>query len=147
MIALPWFRSVHLCDRVRFEAGRRIVGNDSTDWWPRVRCPVLVLYGDHDVSTGPPEPLIAIIRRGLAAAGNDDVTVRVFRDADHSLCRVPAGTRSGEGDRAKGPTNDAGPDFVAGYLENITDWLAQENEPATHCRAAALTPSAKLGKA
>ena len=76
---LPWFRSIHLCDRVRFEAGRRIVGNDSTDWWSRVRCPVLVLYGDRDVSSGPPEPLIAIIRRGLAAAGNNDVTVRVFR--------------------------------------------------------------------
>ena len=121
--ALPWFRSVHLCDRVRFEAARGIAGNDSTAWWTRVRCPVLVLYGGRDVSTGAPEPLIAIIRRGLAVAGNDDVTVRVFPDADHSLCRLRLGTRAPDGARAKESPKDAGPDFVAGYLETMTDWL------------------------
>ena len=126
--ALPWFRSVHLCDRVRFEAARGIVGNDSTDWWSRVRCPVLVLYGGRDVSTGPPEPLIAIIRRGLAVARNDDVTVRVFPDADHSLCRVPAGTRSGEGARAKRTAQGSRPGFCA-WLPRDHDGLAgQENE-------------------
>jgi putative membrane-bound dehydrogenase-like protein len=120
---LPWFRSVHFCDRVRFEAARRTVGNDSTDWWSRVRCPVLVLYGDRDVSSGPPEPLIAIIRHGLAKAGNEDVTVRIFTDADHSLCRVRPATRTPDGARAKEPPKDAGPDFVPGYLETMTDWL------------------------
>ena len=86
---LPWFlRSVHFRDLVRFESARRNVGEDTSPWWSRVRCPVLVLYGDRDTSGGPPEPLVAIIRRGLEAVGNEDVTVRIFRDADHSLCRA-----------------------------------------------------------
>ena len=81
---LPWFvRSVHFCDQVLFESARRNVGYDTSSWWTRVRCPVLVVYGDRDISNGPPEPAIAIIRSGLEAAGNGDVTVRIFRDADH----------------------------------------------------------------
>jgi pimeloyl-ACP methyl ester carboxylesterase len=75
---LPWFlRSVHFCNPVLFESARRNVGGDTTSWWTRVRCPVLVLYGDRDTSNGPPELTIAIIRRGLEAAGNKDVTVRI----------------------------------------------------------------------
>jgi pimeloyl-ACP methyl ester carboxylesterase len=124
--ALPWFRSVHFCDRVRFEAARGVVGSDSTDWWSRVRCPVLVLYGDRDVSTGAPEPLITIIRRGLAAAGNNDVTVRVFPDADHSLRRLRSATQKPDGAREKEPPKGAGPDFVSGYLETMTDWLVKK---------------------
>jgi putative heme-binding domain-containing protein len=121
-----WFQSIHFCDRVRFESARRVVGNDSTDWWSRIRCPVLVLYGERDVSTGPPEPLIAIIRRGLAAAGNEDVTVRIFPDADHSLCRIGKPSRTPLGARAKEPPKDAGPDFVPGYLETMTDWIIEK---------------------
>jgi pimeloyl-ACP methyl ester carboxylesterase len=129
--ALPWFPSVHFCDCVRFEAARGTVANDSTDWWSRVRCPVLVLYGDRDVSSGRPEPLIAIIRRGLAAAGNNDVTVRIFPDADHSLCRVPSATRTPDGARAKEPPKGAGPDFVTGYLETMTDWLVRKTSASS----------------
>ena len=88
MKSLPWFRSVKYCDRVRFEAARHNVGSDTTSWWTQVRCPVLVIYGDRDTSTGPPEPVVAIIRRGLDAAENRDGTVRIFRNADHSILRT-----------------------------------------------------------
>jgi uncharacterized protein len=120
---LPWFRSVHQCDRVLFESARRNVGLDTTPWWSQVRCPVLVLYGDRDTSTGPPDPLIAIIRRGLETAENGDVTVRVFHDADHSLRRAgPAGRVEGDA-RTKEQSKVATPDFAPGYLETMTEWL------------------------
>ena len=121
---LPWFRrSVHFCDRVLFESARRNVGEDTTSWWSQVKCPVLVLYGDRDVSSGPPEPLVAIIRRSLKAADNRDVTVQIFRDADHSLCRAGPLARVAGGPRAKEQSDVAGPDFTAGYLDTMTDWL------------------------
>lgn len=120
---LPWFRSVHFCDRVRFESARRTVGTDTAPCWSKVRCPVLVLYGGRDTSTGPPAPLVAIIRPGLAAAGNRDVTVQIFQDADHALCRAgPAGRVVGSGP-VKDPSKDATPDFATGYLETMTDCL------------------------
>lgn len=55
---LPWFRSVRYCVRTLFEAARRNVGRDTTPWWLEVRCPVLVIHGDRDTSTGPPEPMV-----------------------------------------------------------------------------------------
>jgi pimeloyl-ACP methyl ester carboxylesterase len=122
---LPWFSAVHFCDRVRFYSARPNVALDTTPWWSQVRCPVLAVYGDRDTSTGPPEPLLEIIRLGLQAAGNANLTVRVLRDADHSLCRAGAADRPAGADPPKERPRDAGPDFVPGYLETMTDWLAK----------------------
>jgi pimeloyl-ACP methyl ester carboxylesterase len=120
---LPWFGSVHACDRALFESARRMVEYDSAPSWARVRCPVLVLYGGRDSSSGPPEPLVAIIRRGLQAAGNRDVTVKIFPDADHALCRAWPADRRAAGAPRKDRGNGAGPDLAAGYLETMTGWL------------------------
>src|SRR5262249_13398562 len=72
----PWFKYVHRCDAPLFYAARRNVGYDSRPSWEKVRCPVLVIYGDKDTSSGPPDGLVDIIRRGLAKAGNQDVAVK-----------------------------------------------------------------------
>jgi pimeloyl-ACP methyl ester carboxylesterase len=117
--AMPWFVHVHRCDRALFHSARRLVEGDSGPWWENVRCPVLVIYGDRDTLSGPPEPLIALIRRGLARAGNTDVTVRVFPGADHSLRRA----------RTTGSKGESRPDFVAGYLDAMTDWLSRRFGP------------------
>jgi uncharacterized protein len=109
----PWFKAVHFCDRARFYSGRLTCGHDTTQSWEKVHCPVLVIYGDMDTSSGPPDGLVAIIRRGLAKAGNDDVTVRIFPGADHSL--FPAKRWEAQGD----------PEFVPGYLDTMTGWLAR----------------------
>jgi uncharacterized protein len=123
--ALPWFRSVHFCDRALFESVRPIVNLDTSSWWSKVRCPVLVFYGDRDLSTGPPEPVVAVIRDGLRAAGNTDVTVRIMRGADHGIIRANA-TGKPDHSSAKAKSSRAEPDFAAGYLETMTDWIAKK---------------------
>ncbi len=104
-----WFKSLYYCDRALFEAARNYVDFDNGPCWEKVRCPVLVIFGDKDTSSGPVEPLIAIIRRGLSRAGNSDVAVKIFQGADHSIC--------------KGKDRQPGPEFVDGYLDTMTDWL------------------------
>jgi pimeloyl-ACP methyl ester carboxylesterase len=86
--------------------------------------PVLVIYGDRDTSTGPPEPSVEIIRRGLEAAGQANVTVRIFRDADHSLCRAGPARRPIGAASSKERSSDTGPNFTPGYLETVTDLLS-----------------------
>jgi pimeloyl-ACP methyl ester carboxylesterase len=125
--AKPWFKAVHFCDRTLFDAARRVVEYDTGPSWEKVGCPVLVIYGDKDTSSGPPDELVAIIRRGLTKGGNGDVTVRIFAGADHSLCRSEAG--GGKDALAKAPTTGAGPDFVPGYLDLMTAWLRQRFGP------------------
>jgi pimeloyl-ACP methyl ester carboxylesterase len=112
----PWFGSVQWCDRTLFYSARRNVDYDTGPSWEKVRCPVLAIYGDKDTSSGPPEPLVAIIRTGLQKAKNADVTVRIFPGADHSLCNSQTG--------APKRKDQDGPDFVPGYLDAMTDWLA-----------------------
>src|SRR5262249_36360807 len=115
----PWFGHVHRCDRALFVSARLNVEFDSSASWESVRCPVLAIYGDRDTSSGAPEPLIALIRRGLEKAGDRDVTVRIFADADHSLRRARKVGREGDGNS----------DFVPGYLDAMTDWLAARLGP------------------
>jgi pimeloyl-ACP methyl ester carboxylesterase len=119
----PWIGAVRLCDRTLFYAARRQVNYDSAPSWEKVRCPVLVIYGDRDTSSGPPEPLVTIIRAGLAKANNADVTVRIFTGADHSLCVAKVGDMNEQPRRAEAKTDQHEPVFAAGYLDTMTDWL------------------------
>ena len=122
---LPWFSYVHRCDRATFYGARRCVNDDISPFWEKVRCPVLVIYGDKDTSSGPPDRLMAIIRSGLAKAGNRDVTEKIFADADHSLCRTRTGGRKEAAERARSRKKGNDPDFVPDYLDTMTNWLAQ----------------------
>jgi hypothetical protein len=81
---------------------------------------VLVIYGDKDRSSGPPEPLATVIRRGLEKAGDRNLTVKIFPDADHSLAPAESGGAK-EAARREG----AAPEFVPGYLEAMTNWIAE----------------------
>jgi dienelactone hydrolase len=120
---LSWFEHVHRCERALFYSARRNIGYDTGPSWERVRCPVLVIYGDKDTSSGPPEGLVAIIRRGLAKAGNQDVAVRIYHNADHSLRKTETDGRKEGERRAQLQKKEAGADFVPGYLETMTAWL------------------------
>src|SRR5205085_847653 len=53
----PWFAHVHRCDRSLFESARGMCAHDTGPSWEGVHCPVLVIYGDRDESSGPPDPL------------------------------------------------------------------------------------------
>lgn len=118
---LPWFEYVHLCDETLFYAARRVVREDLVVPWDRVHCPVLVIFGDKDTSSGPPAPMIDVIRGGLAKAGNTKLEVKVFAGADHSLCKAKTGGRKEQREGSRRP--GTGPDFVDGYLETMTTWL------------------------
>jgi pimeloyl-ACP methyl ester carboxylesterase len=121
----PWFGSVRWCDRTLFYAARRNVGHDTGPSWERVHCPVLVIYGDQDTSSGPPEPLVAVIRAGLAKGRNTDVTVRIFAGADHALCTTKTGGSNEQTQRAKDREGEGDPPFVPGYLDAMTNWLGK----------------------
>lgn len=71
----------------------------------RVSCPVLAVYGEHDVST---EASVAVsnLERAFAEAGrNEDVTVKIFPKAGHSLA------------------SDAGERMAPGVFSTLRSWL------------------------
>lgn len=70
-----------------------------------ITCPVLAIFGERDPLV-PATESAAIFERALSAAGNTDVTIKVFAGADHRI-------------RTGNP-----PEFVPGYITMMADWLA-----------------------
>jgi hypothetical protein len=120
----PWFEYVGRCDRGLFYGARRLVEYDPGPAWEKVRCPVLALYADKDTSL-PAEHSLPILRRGLAKAGNRDVTIRVFEGADHGMRPTRTGGPKEARERARSRRPGEAPAFVPGYLDAMTDWLAE----------------------
>ena len=69
--------------------------------------PVLAVFGDRDVLVDWRDS-VPIFRESFRAGGNRDLTIKVFRNADHNL--MTAGPES---------------QFVKGYLPLLRDWLRQ----------------------
>jgi alpha-beta hydrolase superfamily lysophospholipase len=80
------------------------------DWWSRVRVPVLLLYGADDQRV-PAAASAERITAALRQAGNENVTVRVYPGADHTL-RLPPGP-------------SGWPVTPPGYLTDLLGWIAQ----------------------
>lgn len=90
-----------------WEQRRLNAGYDPAPTFRRVRCSVLVIYGEKDnFSQG-----IARIEQELREAGNRDYTVRVFPGADHDL--------------EVGQPGDGKIDWAEGFLELLTSWTLQ----------------------
>lgn len=62
----------------------------------KVKCSVLGVFGELDVSTNASDAR-SEMRRVLSAAGNQDFTLRVFPKAGHSLAEMPSGNRMAPG--------------------------------------------------
>ena|SRR5215471_11124154 len=54
----------------------------------KVKCPVLAIFGELDTLT-PVAETTANYQKGLQKAGNKDVTIKVFPNADHALLTWP----------------------------------------------------------
>jgi uncharacterized protein len=77
----------------------------------KVRCPVLAVFGELDTLT-PVAETTANYQKGLGKAGNKDVTIKVFPNADHALLVWPK-----PNDQAHWPI------LAAGYLDLMTNWI------------------------
>ncbi|HKR13987.1 MAG TPA: alpha/beta hydrolase [Pyrinomonadaceae bacterium] len=90
-----------------WEQRRLNAGYDPALTFRRVRCPVLIVYGERDN----PAKGIARIEQALTEAGNKDYTVRVFPGADHDL--------------DTGQPGDGKMVWAEGFLELLTSWTLQ----------------------
>lgn len=77
----------------------------------KVRCPVLAVFGELDTLT-PVAETTANYQKGLEQAGNKDVTIKVFPNADHALLVWP-----------KPKDQVHWPVLAAGYLDVMTNWI------------------------
>ena len=91
-----------------WEQRRLNAGYDPALTFRRVKCPVLIIYGERDN----PAKGITRIEQALREAGNKDYTVRVFPGADHDL--------------DVGQPGDGKMLWAEGFLELLTSWTLQK---------------------
>jgi uncharacterized protein len=87
------------------------MGYDPMPALEKVKCPVLAVFGELDTLTPVTETTVNY-RKGLEKAGNKDVTIKVFPNADHALLVWP---------KPNDPFH--WPVLAAGYLETMTNWF------------------------
>jgi pimeloyl-ACP methyl ester carboxylesterase len=99
-ILSPWFRF--------------FVALDPAESLAKVGCPVLVLFGERDLQV-PPAANRRPIEAALAAAKNQDVTVKVYPEANHLFIKSVTGSP------AEYPKLEKV--FVPGFLDDVSTWL------------------------
>jgi pimeloyl-ACP methyl ester carboxylesterase len=90
-----WFNGQFTPEQIRWD-WNHIASFDSLPALKKVTCPVLGVFGELDPMTDAAEASRAM-QSALTAAGNRDVTVRVFPNAGHSLGEMPSGSRMAPG--------------------------------------------------
>jgi pimeloyl-ACP methyl ester carboxylesterase len=75
--------------------------------YPKVRCPVFAVWGEHDEFL-PPRRSAGFLRRCLSDAGHEDATYLIVPEASHILTK---------------PGSDK--QFVDGYPQFLADWIVQ----------------------
>jgi uncharacterized protein len=98
-------RAHYLCHIIRF---------DPTPALEQIRMPVLAVYGELDPEV-PPVPNVELVSSALARAGNRDVTIHVFPQANHQFWIARTGLRDEYVVLER--------QFVPGYLDMVSGWV------------------------
>lgn len=106
----PWFFPLPAADNHYWRFSRVFATYNPTDWWARVTVPVLLVYGAEDQRV-PVAASASRIQAALRAAGNRQLTVRIYPGADHTFRLQP------------GPSG--WPATAPAYLPSLLRWLAQ----------------------
>ena len=101
-----WFRPYY----------RMLMDFDPTPSWKRVRCPVLLFFGELDANV-PPKESWPPIERALREGGNSKVTQILLPGANHLFLQAKTGAR----DEYPGLSR-----FVPGYFDVMARWLQTE---------------------
>jgi len=99
-----WFRPYY----------RMLMDFDPAPYWRRVRCPILLFFGEVD-ATVPPREAWPPIERALREGGNDRFTQTVLPRANHLFLEAQTGGR----DEYPGLSR-----FAPGYFGAMARWLA-----------------------
>jgi dienelactone hydrolase len=118
----PWFEYIGYWDRKRFDSGKLTIDYEPAPSWEKVHCPVLAVFAKKDPSC-PVESSVAVIRKGLDKAGNNDVTIKVIAKADHSFAVSDTGGRKEARERAKRRPSGEAVELAPGYLDAVSGWL------------------------
>jgi uncharacterized protein len=108
------------CTALRMHYICRIIDFDPAGYLARITVPVLAIFAEVDPMV-PPELNIPLLCAGLRRAGNADVTVHVFPDANHDFFRARTGLPEEYHHLQRA--------HVPGFRELIGEWITAGTVP------------------
>lgn len=111
--AEPWLWPPRAPDDWSRSYFRMLMSFDPTSYWQRVRCPVLLFYGELDANV-PPAVSWPPIERALREGGNARATKVLLSSANHVFLEAKTGGR----DEYAGLSR-----FAPGYFSRMDEWL------------------------
>ena len=104
----------------QIEFMRRIMDYDPRPVLRQVTCPFLGIWGETDRLL-PALLTVEAFRQELTSAGNQDITLKVFAEADHGIYTSETGSRKeADARRQRGERH-----FAPGYFALMQDWLSE----------------------
>jgi pimeloyl-ACP methyl ester carboxylesterase len=105
-----WFFAPPPPDNSFWTIARLTAGFNPAKYWRQVQTPVLLLYGAHDERV-PPVLSANLIQAALEEAGNRQVSLKIFANADHTFTIVDL------------PHQTGWSRHVPNYSEILTNWV------------------------
>jgi uncharacterized protein len=99
----PWYKYFLKCDPVEFAR--------------QIKSPVLMMYGDKDTQV-PWEVNSKSLIAGFGLAGNSNVQVKLFNNANHIFQQCETGSPSEYATLKK--------EFIPGFLKYLEDWIKEK---------------------
>lgn len=102
--------------------------SDARESLKAINMPTLAIFGKHDLSVDPQES-IRVYKEVFGKTGNNDVTIKLFPDAQHSLLKQKHFKESVPGIGFLIKLELLGEDaFAEGYLEFVADWVKEKTK-------------------
>lgn len=121
-----WSEYVIRGDEMVYDYLSIVFSNDSPPDLSSLRCPVLAVWGAHDLLV-PPQTSADSYRKALKRIGNRNVLIRIIPDADHTLTWNRTGARAETLRRRAQYAHNPAAVFAPGYIQLMKDWLAGLN--------------------
>jgi pimeloyl-ACP methyl ester carboxylesterase len=119
----PWMNEVFGMGRQEYEGFKHSLQPDPhhkrvVEYLEQIACPMLIVFGERDTLVDIHES-ISVYTAALRKAGNRDVTIKVFAEADHCLFSSQTGGLK-EMRRMWEATVKS---FALGYLDTLAEWV------------------------
>jgi len=105
-----WYFAPPSPDNSYWLISKRLATSQPEEYWRLVKTPVLLLYGAHDERVPPRESANAI-QGALKSAGNSNVTLKTYSDADHTFTIVAP------------PHHGGWPKHETDYADVLVNWV------------------------
>jgi len=121
-----WVGNVITGDETVYRYLSIVFKDDEPPAFKNLNCPVLAIWGKNDLVV-PSKKSARIFENKMKAIGNQNFSIKIVADADHTMTFNVTGKSSATRERREQYKHNPKEIFAPGYVSLMTDWLTELN--------------------